>query len=146
MTGAKSGPSSKTPCSTLSKPHSFLHGDCACATPACIFPPTLPAPWLTLAFLPPCLSPPPARFALNLVEVYFEICHTRIMLLSPEQFRVQLRAALMPPWTPHPHLHPPQSPCPPCTPQSEILTTPEMTWMPSRLLLQSENSMYLSRS
>ena len=63
----------------------------------CMHLPTLPAhtpadPGFSAAALAP-----PARFALDLVEVYFEICHTRIALLSPAQFRAQLRAALAPP-------------------------------------------------
>ncbi|KAF8587579.1 hypothetical protein K439DRAFT_1630576 [Ramaria rubella] len=36
------------------------------------------------------------EFALDLVEVYFEICHTRIALLVPARFRAQLRASLNP--------------------------------------------------
>ncbi|KAF8521063.1 hypothetical protein JB92DRAFT_2892772 [Gautieria morchelliformis] len=34
------------------------------------------------------------EFALDLVEVYFEICHTRIALLSPARFRAQLLTSL----------------------------------------------------
>lgn len=33
-----------------------------------------------------CL-PPPSRLALDLVEVYFQIVHTRFPLLNPDDFR-----------------------------------------------------------
>ena len=36
------------------------------------------------------------RFALDLVEVYFQICHTRLPLLNPTQFRSRLKLALEP--------------------------------------------------
>jgi hypothetical protein len=45
-------------------------------------------------YLPPLA--PSSRFALDLVEVYFEICHTRFALLAPSQFRAQLLASLPP--------------------------------------------------
>lgn len=34
------------------------------------------------------------RFALDLVEVFFQICHTRLPLLNPTQFRTSLRQSL----------------------------------------------------
>ncbi len=34
------------------------------------------------------------RFALDLVEVYFQICHTRLPLLNPNQFRQRLHSSL----------------------------------------------------
>lgn len=34
------------------------------------------------------------RFALDLVEVFFQICHTRLPLLNPSQFRAQLKYSL----------------------------------------------------
>lgn len=36
------------------------------------------------------------RFALDLVEVFFQICHTRLPLLNPGQFRARLKLALSP--------------------------------------------------
>ncbi|KAL5482795.1 hypothetical protein ACEPAI_9390 [Sanghuangporus weigelae] len=36
------------------------------------------------------------EFALDLVEVFFQICHTRLPLLNPEQFRSRLKYALSP--------------------------------------------------
>ena len=52
---------------------------------------------------------PPIRFALDLVEVYFQICHTRLPLLNPAQFRSRLKLALEPNAVSDPserHLHP----------------------------------------
>ena len=48
------------------------------------------------------------RFALDLVEVFFQICHTRLPLLNPEQFRARLKYALAPgsSTTPEKPLHP----------------------------------------
>ena len=34
------------------------------------------------------------RFALDLVEVFFQICHTRMPLLNPDHFRARLQADL----------------------------------------------------
>ncbi|THH09528.1 hypothetical protein EW145_g1941 [Phellinidium pouzarii] len=36
------------------------------------------------------------EFALDLVEVFFQICHTRLPLLNPTQFRARLKLALAP--------------------------------------------------
>ncbi|KAJ7784676.1 hypothetical protein B0H16DRAFT_1709374 [Mycena metata] len=45
-----------------------------------------------------------AEFALDLVEVFFQIVHTRIPLLNPEQFRAQLHLLPSSPHSPHsPH-------------------------------------------
>ena len=70
-------------------------------------------------------TPLPSRFALDLVEVYFEICHTRFALLTPARFRAQLLASLPPvPSSQHsprsPHVSLPQSSAsaPPLTPQT----------------------------
>ncbi|KAI5120761.1 hypothetical protein M0805_004725 [Coniferiporia weirii] len=42
------------------------------------------------------------EFALDLVEVFFQICHTRLPLLNPTQFRARLKLALAPqPQTPN---------------------------------------------
>ncbi|EJC98863.1 uncharacterized protein FOMMEDRAFT_95450 [Fomitiporia mediterranea MF3/22] len=49
------------------------------------------------------------EFALDLVEVFFQICHTRLPLLNPTQFRSRLKFALAPPQSPAPAekpLHP----------------------------------------
>lgn len=48
---------------------------------------------LSLSFFTPFFI---YRFTLDLVEVYFEIFHARIALLSPTRFRAQLHAALTP--------------------------------------------------
>jgi len=45
------------------------------------------------------------RFALDLVEVFFQIVHTRLPLLNPEQFRSRLQLT-SPPATNIPPLHP----------------------------------------
>ncbi|KAH8108694.1 hypothetical protein DFH11DRAFT_1820183 [Phellopilus nigrolimitatus] len=45
------------------------------------------------------------EFALDLVEVFFQICHTRLPLLNPTQFRSRLKLALAPAPTEKP-LHP----------------------------------------
>lgn len=52
------------------------------------------------------LNLPRSRFALDLVEVFFQIVHTRLPLLNPEQFRshLQLQASQTP--TNTPPLHP----------------------------------------
>ena len=68
-----------------------------------------PAP---VSRLPPALThthTPPPRFALALVEVFFQICHTRLPLLNPDQFRSRLKLALAPQQPPAPAekpLHP----------------------------------------
>jgi hypothetical protein len=48
----------------------------------------------------------PLSFALDLVEVFFQIVHTRLPLLNPEQFRnrLQLQPSVLP--TKTPPLHP----------------------------------------
>ena len=45
------------------------------------------------------------RFAYDLVEVYFQICHTRFPLLNPSQFRARLKYSLTP--NPLPNAHSP---------------------------------------
>jgi hypothetical protein len=59
--------------------------------PCCICSPVL-IPLLTVAI----------RFALDLIEVFFQIVHTRLPLLNPVQFRQQLR---LQPQSSHEHLH-----------------------------------------
>ncbi len=46
------------------------------------------------------------RFALDLVEVFFQIVHTRLPLLNPEQFRNSLRLHPSSTSVPGKHLHP----------------------------------------
>lgn len=65
-----------------------------------------------------------SRFALDLVEVYFEICHTRIALLSPTRFRAQFLSSFPPvssshqsPVSPQVSLPASSSSAPPLVPQ-----------------------------
>ena len=48
----------------------------------------------------------PPRFALDLVEVFFQIVHTRIPILNPEQFRSRLQLQTSTPLANIPPLHP----------------------------------------
>ncbi|KAF8208834.1 hypothetical protein K438DRAFT_1812973 [Mycena galopus ATCC 62051] len=61
---------------------------------------------LSYVFAPPENASAQALFALDLVEVYFQIVHTRIPLLNPQQFRNQLHLHPGDPPNPETALHP----------------------------------------